>query len=210
MDDEGTWQVVADQRRVMAGVIAGRSADDLDHPSLCSRWRVRDVAAHVALTPRSPGVLRLVGAAVRARGSFDEVNRALAVAHAERLGAGVADELLTLADDRRRPVITTLDNLLFDTLVHVQDVAVPLGVEVVMPLEGARAGADRVWRMGWPFRARRRFRGLRLSATDVAWSRGEGEEVRGGIADLLLLLTGRTATVAPRLHGPGVGTVLAG
>lgn len=210
MDDDVAWRVIAEQRRVMAGVLAGRSPDELDHPSLCSRWRVRDVAAHVALTPRSPGVLRLLTAAVRARGSFDEVNRSLAVAHAERLGGGVADELLVVADRRAKPAITTLENLLFDTLVHVQDVAVPLGVDVVMPLEGARAGADRVWQMGWPFRARRRFRGVRLVATDVTWSRGEGDEVRGGIADLLLLLTGRTATAAPRLHGPGVGTLPAG
>jgi hypothetical protein len=31
----------------------------------------------------------------------------------------------------------------------------------------------------------------RLVATDIAWTRGEGEEVRGPIGGLLLLLTGR-------------------
>jgi hypothetical protein len=72
-----------------------------------------------------------------------------------------------------------------------------------MPLGSAREGAERVWRMGWPFWARRRLRGLRLTATDVDWSAGQGAEVRGAIQDLLLLLTGRTAVVLPRLSGPG-------
>lgn len=207
MDDDEKWRIIGAQRRVLAEVIAAQPRDALDRPSLCARWRVRDVAAHVALTPRSPGVLRLAVEAVRARGSFDEVNRALAVTHAERFGTGVGAELLAVADSRRRPAITTLDNLLFDTLVHVQDVAVPLGVDVAMPLDGAREGAERVWRMGWPFWARRQLRGLRLSATDVEWARGHGEEVRGGIADLLLLLTGRRVAVAARLRGPGVGAL---
>ena len=73
-----------------------------------------------------------------------------------------------------------------------------------MPLAAAREGADRVWRMGWPFSARRRLRGLRLSATDVEWAVGDGVEVRGPIQALLLLLTGRTAAALPQLTGSGV------
>jgi hypothetical protein len=97
----------------------------------------------------------------RARGKrFSSVN--LAVAHADRPPADLIAELRDLADSRRKPAITTLDNLLFDTLVHVQDIAVPLGLTATMPLEAAREGAERVWRMSWPFWARRRLRGLRL------------------------------------------------
>jgi len=32
----------------------------------------------------------------------------------------------------------------------------------------------RVWNSGWPFRAKKRLRGLQLSATDSAWSAGDG------------------------------------
>jgi hypothetical protein len=73
-----------------------------------------------------------------------------------------------------------------------------------MPLEAAHEGAGRVWRMGWPFWARRRLRGLRLSATDVEWTAGDGVEVRGPVQALLLLLTGRTGPALPQLTGPGV------
>jgi uncharacterized protein (TIGR03083 family) len=198
------WAVIADQRRVLADVLDGRGEAEWNQPSLCSEWRVRDVAAHIALTPQSPGVLRIFGMGLRARGDFDAVNRDLAVGHADRAGAELVSELRRLADSRRKPAITTLDNLLFDTLVHVQDVAVPLDRTVAMPLAAARQGADRVWRMGWPFWARRRLRGLRLSATDVEWAIGHGVEVRGPIQALLLLLTGRTAAALPRLTGSGV------
>lgn len=115
----------------------------------------------------------------------------------------IVDDLRSLAESRRKPAITTLDNLLFDVMVHVQDVAVPLGLRRPMPLQPARAGAERVWRMGWPFWAKRRLRGLRVVATDVDWSVGTGPEVRGPVEALLLLLTGRTGAALPSLVGPG-------
>jgi uncharacterized protein (TIGR03083 family) len=198
------WAVIASQRRVLADVLDELDEAEWDQPSLCSQWRVRDVAAHIALTPQSPSVLRILGMGLRARGDFDALNRDLAVRHADRAGAELVSELRGLADSRRTPAITTLDNLLFDTLVHVQDVAVPLDRTVAMPLAAAREGAERVWRMGWPFWARRRLRGLRLSATDVEWATGDGVEVRGPVQALLLLLTGRTGAALPQLTGSGV------
>jgi hypothetical protein len=89
-------------------------------------------------------------------------------------------------------------------MVHVQDVAVPAGVVVDVPVEAGCAAVERVWRMGWPFHARRRLRGLHLQATDGPWSAGDGAEVRGPLRALLLLLTGRTRAALPELTGPGV------
>lgn len=203
MDRIAQWQVIAEQRRLLADLLAGLDDDQWERPSLCEHWRIRDVAAHVALTPQSPGLPTILGKAMRAGFDFDRINRDLAVAHADRPASELVDQLRVLADSRRKPAITTVDNLLFDTLVHVQDVAVPLGRSVAMPIDAARAGAQRVWRMGWPFWAKRRLRGLRLVATDTTWSAGEGLEVRGPVQAQLLLLTGRTETALPRLDGPG-------
>jgi uncharacterized protein (TIGR03083 family) len=99
--------------------------------------------------------------------------------------------------------VTTYRNVLFDVLVHGQDIAIPLGPPRAMPTSAARAVADRVWSTGWPFRAKRRFKGIRFSATDVDWAAGEGHAVTGPIDALLLVLTGRPAAL-PRLSGPGV------
>src|SRR5690349_23082806 len=51
---------------------------------------------------------------------------------ADRSAAEIVAELRKLADSRRNPAITTLDNLMFDVLVHVQDIAVPLGLPAAM------------------------------------------------------------------------------
>ena len=205
MDRDEKWTVIAGQRLVLADLLAGLQENEWERPSLCAEWRVKDVAAHVAFPPQSPGILWIVSKGLRTRGDLQAVNRDMAVAHAAaRTPVGLVAELRALAHSRRKPAITTLDNLLFDTLVHVQDVAVPLGLRVAMPLGAAREGVERVWRMGWPFWARRRLRGLHLIATDVDWSAGEGAEVRGPVQALLLLLTGRTAAALPQLSGDPV------
>ena len=210
MDVEAKWAAIADRRRALAQLVEGRPDEDWERPSLCTEWRIRDVVAHVALTPHSPTVGAILRAAVRARGDFDRVNRDMARAYATRPPAELVADLRGSADSRRKPAITTLDNLLFDVLVHVRDVALPLGVECPPPPAAAREGVERVWRMGWPFWAKRKLRGLRLEATDVDWTVGDGPVVRGPAQALLLLLTGRDAAALPALAGPGVARLSQG
>jgi hypothetical protein len=57
--------------------------------------------------------------------------------------------------------------------------------------------------MDWPFGVKRPLKRFRFTATDVDWTAGDGPEVTGPVAALLLLLTGRPAAL-PRLSGPGV------
>lgn len=144
--------------------------------------------------------------AVRAGGRFHRLNHDVAVRHAQRPVADLVDELRRHADSRRLPIVTNYRNILFDVMVHAQDIALPLGRTLAMPPAAAAAAATRVWTMGWPFWARRRLRAVRLTATDVDWSVGAGPEVTGPIDALLLLLTGRTAALSG-LTGPGLAHV---
>ncbi|MEU8656075.1 maleylpyruvate isomerase family mycothiol-dependent enzyme [Actinoplanes philippinensis] len=203
MNRDESWGVIADQRRAVADLLAGLPAAGWELPSLCAGWRVRDVAAHLALAPQPPGPLTMAAAAVRAGGRFHRLNHDMAVRHATRPPADLVDELRRHAGSRRLPAVTNYRNMLFDVLVHAQDIAIPVRRPLVMPVRAAAAGATRVWTMGWPFRARRRLPAVRLTATDTDWSAGAGDEVRGPIAALLLLLTGRHAAL-PDLTGPGV------
>lgn len=207
MDREQSWQVITEQRLGLARLLQGLSDAEWEQPSLCAGWRVRDVAAHVALAPQVPGLGSMLADAIRAHGSFHRLNHDVAVRHAARPTRAIVAELRMHADSRRLPVVTNYRNILFDVLVHAQDIAIPLGRDYPMPSEAARVGADRVWTMGWPFWARRRLRGVQLLATDIDWSAGAGVELRGPIGMLLLLLTGRTATAVPHLSGPGVHTI---
>lgn len=203
MDVDAIWTTIADERRHLADLLDGRPVEDWEHPSLCTEWRIRDVVGHIAVTPQSPSVARMAVGAIRRRFDFDALNRDMAREHAQRSPAVLLAELREHATDRSKPVVTTLDNLLFDTIVHVQDVALPLGVEHTVPTVAATAGLDRVWAMGWPFHARRRFTGMRLIATDADWTTGEGPaEVCGPAVALLLLMTRRAAALG-QVDGPG-------
>lgn len=72
-----------------------------------------------------------------------------------------------------------------------------------MPLEAARASAEHLWRIGFPFHAPQTAPRVPADRTDVDWAAGEGADVRGPVAAILPLLAGRAATL-PGLTGYGV------
>jgi uncharacterized protein (TIGR03083 family) len=113
---------------------------------------------------------------------------------AVREGALPVTEILanlrSIVGSRRLAPTTSPREPLLDLLVHGQDIALALGRTRQMPLVAARDAADRVWTMRvpprpWPLPK------ARLLATDFEFTRGQGPEIRGPIAALLLLLTGR-------------------
>jgi uncharacterized protein (TIGR03083 family) len=133
----------------------------------------------------------------RARGDFDRGVRDEGL----RLGARPVGQIVAdyrrLAGSRRTPPGVNPATALLDVLVHTDDILAPLGRPRPMPPDAAAACAEQVWRHSFPFRARTRLRGLRLTASDADWSAGAGTPVSGPIASLLLVLTGRSAG----LHG---------
>jgi uncharacterized protein (TIGR03083 family) len=202
MDQDEIWAALAVERRGLADLMDALPAGDWERPSLCAGWRVRDVAAHLALATRA-SIPWALAALVRARGDANRMIRDTAVRHA-RLPVGELTGQVreSAASHVRAPATKPLDPL-FDVLVHGQDIAVPLGIARPMPLGPARACADHIWSRGWPFYPQRRLRGLRLTATDVDWSAGDGDVVEGPVHALLLLLSGRPAALAS-LSGKGV------
>lgn len=205
MDAPQAWQVITAERARLADLLSQLSPAEWEQPSLCAGWQVRHVAAHVISSPQAtPWAVGV--ALLRARGSFDRCIDEQARAWADRPTAEIVGDYRRLHGSRRHPVGTTYQEPLLDVLVHSQDIAIPLGRSHPMPVDAARAAADRVWRRSFPFRARKRLAGLRLVATDDGWTVGDGEVVEGSIADLLLMMTGRPV-VLPRLTGPGVAQV---
>lgn len=192
MDAEQSWKIIAAERRGIADLLQSLTEDQWRAPSLAIGWSVHDVAAHLAMAPQPPSARVIMREGVRARGSFDRMNHDMAVRYAEAHSpTQLVAEIREHADSRRLPAVTNYRNILFDILVHEQDIARPLGIDHPMPLDAASAGADRVWSMGWPFWAKRRLKGYKLVATDTEWEVGAGQEIREPIASLLLRLTGR-------------------
>jgi uncharacterized protein (TIGR03083 family) len=170
--------------RRLARLLEGLSDDAWEQPSLCAGWRIRDVAAHVAMASQIPGLGPRLADGIRARGSFHRLNHDIAVRHAarppQRTSLPSCSGTRILAG---YPVVTNYCNILFDVLVHAQDIAIPLGRDYPMPPEAARAGADRVWTMGRPFCARPDSAGSGCSPP-ISTGPLAGAELRGPIGML--------------------------
>lgn len=207
MNQEEIWAAIAAERNGLADMLEGLPEDAWEHPSLCAGWRVRDVAAHLALAATISAPRAFVEF-VRARGDFNRMIRDTAIRHARRPIPEIIAEIRAAAASRRLAPSTKPLDPLFDALVHGQDIAVPLGIERVMPREAARVCTTHIWERGFPFHARRRLHGLRLVATDIDWSIGEGKVVAGPIQALLLLVSGRPAAL-PELNGAGTAELAA-
>lgn len=185
------WAAVAEERSTLVELLRDMPESAWDTTSLCAGWRVRDVVAHLVLVTRVTVASLLVNL-VRARGNIDRLIHDTAVRHADRTPtAALLAELEATIDSRAVPVGTTPVDRLMDLLVHGQDIAVPLGVDRVMPSTPARLALDRVWTMGAPFHAQDRLAGYALTATDTSWSAGSGTPITGTAAELLMVVTGR-------------------
>jgi uncharacterized protein (TIGR03083 family) len=205
--DEG-WQAVDTQRTALADLLDTLGPHEWATPSLCEGWTVREVAAHLSMaaTVRTGQVLRYVA---RARGSFDRMIHDTAV---DRAGARSTEQIVAdlraVVGSRRLAPGTFWRDPLLDIVVHGQDIARPLGLDLVPPLEATRTSVEWVWQRRFPFFPAQRLRGLHLTADDVAWQRGTGPAVRGPVLALLLVSTGPRAGLA-ELSGPGLTTARA-
>lgn len=190
--------VVAERQGHLA-LLSTLSEEEWDTPSLCAGWRVREVIAHTTM-PFRYSLPKFVFEMARARGSFHRMADRAARRDAAQLSS--ADLLTTLRDNVEHPWSPPgggqLGALSHD-VIHGLDVSTPLGrhehtapERVALVLRGLQPKQLRYFDVD--------LAGIELHATDVDWSYGAGEPVRGRAQDLLLLVCGRRVP-AGRLDG---------
>ncbi|WP_102143665.1 maleylpyruvate isomerase family mycothiol-dependent enzyme [Mycobacterium hubeiense] len=188
MEADDIWRHIDEQRSDLADFLETLTPQQWATPSLCTGWTVRDVVAH--LTQSKLGWRRLLVEGLRSGFRFNAM-----VSRCARQDTSTPEELVatlrSMVGSRRKPPGTAVVDPLMDTLVHGQDIAIPLGVSRSMPVPLAVLAAERLWTMGFPFNAKRRFRGTKLTATDADFSVGTGQEIKAPIQDIVLTLAGR-------------------
>lgn len=192
------------ERQDLATFLATLTPEQWQAPTLCAGWSVKDVVAHMI----SYEELSAFGLLKRfAKGRFVRANE-VGVEEYRPLGP---DQLLDLLHNHLRPRGLTAGFggliALVDGTIHHQDIRRPLGMPRTIPperLERVLHSVPTNPRLG----ARRRIRGLRLQATDLDWSTGQGPEVIGTGEALLLAMAGRRG-ITPELTGPGQPTLAA-
>lgn len=171
--------------------------------SLCDRWAVKDVVAHLCLSTRESTWTFLRGM-LRHRGNFDRMTAANAHRHADEF---TPEQLVAQLRETAGSTATSLGgspiDSLIDVIVHGQDIARPLDRRLTVPAERVVPALDHASASRW-YGARKRFANTRLRASDVEWSFGSGtDEISGPAIDLLLVATGRSAAL-DGLSGSGV------
>ena len=197
-------RMTADNRRLIAGVLDGLEGSQWDTATLCRGWTVRHVAAHL-LQPILIGFGRFFLSSLRYRGdtnrTVDHLTRGLA-----RLSPVEITATLRLhADDDVSPLRVGRWGPFAETCIHLRDIARPLRLGVDLPQEQWVALLDYLTspQVAPALVPENRLEGLRLTATDVEWSRGRGAPVRGGVEALALAAAGRKVALED-LQGPGV------
>jgi uncharacterized protein (TIGR03083 family) len=204
MKSHDVWQNIHDERREMVRTWSGLSPEQWGSDSLCSGWTVQQVAGHiVAAAEQTP--LNFYKDLARAGFKFNVFTER----DATRNGAAGPAELI-----RRLEARTTTTNhppapviaMLGEIVVHGADIRRPLGLSHRPSDEALVAVADNWKKTNLLIGSKRRIEGVRLRATDVDWSHGEGPDVNGPMLSLLLAMSGRKIFLND-LSGEGVPTL---
>jgi uncharacterized protein (TIGR03083 family) len=204
MEKTDIWPVIHAERKALAADLQGLTGDQWSDASLCGRWTVRDVTAHMTATAKitPPAFFAKLAA------SGFKLERLQDKDIAVERGNSPAD---TLA--RFEAVVTSVkhppgpvESWLGETIVHSEDIRRPLGIRHQYPADAVLRVADFYAGSNLIIGAKRRIDGLTLRATDATWSHGSGPEASGPVLSLVMAMTGREAALDD-LAGDGVATL---
>ena len=204
MKSSEVWKHIHDERLQMAETWASLTPEQWATPSWCGGWSVQETAGHVVAAAEQT-VPNFFKDMAKAGFKFD----VFAERDAKRNGAAGPDELV-----RRLRARTTTTNhppapvvaMLGEIIVHGEDIRRPLGLTHSSPEDALEAVADSWKNSNILIGAKRRIAGLRLRATDSTWTHGDGPEVSGPMASLVLAMSGRKGALSD-LSGEGVETL---
>jgi uncharacterized protein (TIGR03083 family) len=201
MNAAETWEHIHAERAAMADTLSELSGDQWAAPSWCGQWTVHMTAAHILVAAeQTPGrfYLQLVRAGMRFNTYAQQSARALAALEPSDLVARLRARTTT-TNRPAAPVIAMLGEI----VTHGADIRMPLGLEHRPDDAALLAVADNYSRTNLLIGAKRRITGLQLTATDVDWSTGTGQQATGPLLFLILAMSGRRQA-CPNLTGEGV------
>lgn len=201
------WPLVHAERQALIEDLAGLREEQWMTPSLCDGWTVHDVVAHLVDVARTTRIGFVVDMA-RARFDFDRQN-ARGIERAR--GDSPHDTLQRLREVAARTSTPPgpLDTRIVEEVVHGEDIRRPLGIVHGYSEEAVVRSLRQQVRTSTAFGgARELVAGVRLTATDVGLTIGDGVEVSSTALSLLLTVSGRRVALN-EIEGPGLATLAA-
>lgn len=206
MGDEMTmmWEEVAD----IGALLHELDDEAFDTPSLCEGWAVRDVLGHMGtghttLFPSMVARIAKYGFNVT-KASFSESKQFFGDKSPGEIRRFWDDVMVAQHPRKGIAKLIPARAEFLDHLIHNQDIRRPTGKTRQIPEARLCHALELVRTEGNPlFNPKRHVAGLRLVATDVAWSGGEGPVVEGPGEAIVLAAAGRKMALAD-VTGDGV------
>jgi uncharacterized protein (TIGR03083 family) len=175
-------------------------------PTWCDKWNVQDLVAHLTAAGNITAPHFFAGF-IKTGFKFD----AFVEGDLRNYSGGSPGDVKARFDQiipstRKPPGPAYI--ALGEVMVHGEDIRRPLGATGDHEPEHLITLADTYKKAGAPLHAKRRLEGLKLQATDIEWSTGDGPEVRGPCMSLILAMVGRDQALAD-CEGDGVETLRA-
>jgi uncharacterized protein (TIGR03083 family) len=193
-------RLARDERADLAAFLATLTRQQWQAPTLCARWRVRDVVAHI-ISYDDLGARALLAVAARARFRPGRINDAALTRYDRHSPEQLLALLASNLQPRGQPAALGGRAGLVETLIHHQDIRRALGQPRPIPAERLRPAlhtaliAPDIAHL-WP------LRGVRLVATDLPFSFGIGAQAEGPAEAVLMTIAGRSSAIS-ELSGPG-------
>ncbi|MDT7581618.1 MAG: hypothetical protein QOK35_2882 [Pseudonocardiales bacterium] len=186
MTDPQCW--VPPTFKGLAELLGATAVDTWDAPSLCEKWLVRHVIAHVTmpvrLTPEQFGAEMAA-----AGGDFTVLSDTVATRDASLPVADLLDQLRSPRLHAWQPPGGAA-GALSHAVIHSLDVTIALDRPAVAPAEAASAVLDQLTAANGTWFGVD-LTDIRLEAGDTDWSWGNGQLVRADSGSLVALLAGR-------------------
>ncbi len=187
MTDPQPW--VAPTYRGLADLLTATTVDSWDAPSLCKKWLVRHVIAHVTMPARLTSE-QFGTEMAAAGGDFTVLSDTLATRDASLPLADLLSQLRSAELHAWQPPGGGATGALSHAVIHSLDVTIALDRPAVAPAEAATAVLDQLTTArGTLFGVD--LTGIRLEAADTDWKWGTGHLVRADSGSLVALLSGR-------------------
>jgi uncharacterized protein (TIGR03083 family) len=189
-------ELISVHRRALAGALDGLTADQWRGESMCAGWTPAHVLAHQTMPFRISGA-EFVAGLQRCGGDFTAYSDEVAERDSRIPPRELVAVLRDNADNPWSPPGGGLAGALSHDVIHGLDIGWPLGLQYEIPDSAMTTILDGIASQtlfGFS------VEGMRVSATDLDWSFGDGDELTGLSRDLLMLLAGRPVP-ADRFRG---------
>jgi uncharacterized protein (TIGR03083 family) len=199
-----TWKHIHTERADMADTLAELTAEQWAAPSWCGRWTVQMTAAHILVAAEQTPA-RFYGQMLRAGLRFNVYAERTARHLAVLAPSDLIARLRARTTTTNRPPAPAIA-MLGEIVTHGGDIRMALRLEHRPDDAALIAVAENYSRTNLLIGAKKRIRGLRLTATDADWSTGNGQEVTGPLLSLIMAMSGRHQACSS-LSGEGVSAM---